>query len=1075
MRKILFMNTSSTKGKLSLIAAAFASVALVACTSATAPDPTSKADSVETTSWPTLQSPISYAEEDKAFVANLVARMSTEQKVGQLMQAEIQTITPAEARQYHIGSILNGGGSVPNRQAAATARDWAVFAQSFYDATATSENGEVAIPVLWGTDAVHGHGNLIGATIFPHNIGLGAANNVELMTRIGEVTAREVRASGIEWIFAPTVAVARNDRWGRTYESYSEHPDRVASLGAALVTGMQGKPGTSTFLDESHTLASVKHYLGDGGTTGGDDQGDTAVSEADLIRLHAPGYFSTLDAGALTVMASFSSWNGDKMHGNRYLLNDILRDKLDFNGFVVGDWNGHGQLPGCTNDSCYQTVNAGLDLVMVPYDWKTMYANTLAQVQAGDISESRLNEAVTRILLVKKQLGLFNGKGPLERELGGNNAVVGSEAHRDVARQAVRESLVLLKNNNRTLPIAGNANVLVAGDGANDLAKQSGGWTVTWQGTGTQQADYVGATSILQGFEQAMSAAGGNVTYSAQGEYVTKPDVAVVVFGEDPYAEGQGDINTLEFSPGKHETLTLLKQLQADGIPVVSVFLSGRPLWVTPYINASDAFVAAWLPGSEAQGIADVLVGDSEGKPVYDFSGTLAFSWPKTPLQDTLNVGDDNYDPLFAYGYGLTYAKGKTVAPLNEDVPGVAGEGVQDIALYAGRPLQPFNVFLNNSQRDQIFSGAFAQLPDGTVTVETTDKDIQEDALLVTFKQDWMSGLFIAGGQLDLSPFYPNGALEFDIRIDDMEKGRLDVILDCNINCRNMIAMRDWAVEKQGKGWQQVSIPMHCMLENAEHGKQVQRAFTLRTGGDGQFALANVHFRREASVPAELQIQCPANIATQPDTLNEYWAVDWWMPRHNEKVAQAQQGTAKLVMIGDSITHGWEGDGKAVWERYFGDIDTLNLGFGGDRTENVLWRLRHGELGNVKPDLVMLMIGTNNTGHRFDDPTRIRDGVAAILDELALQVPDAQVVIQAIFPRSAQPDDELRVNNNQANALLKALAKERQVTFVDFGQAFLTKDGVLTKEVMPDLLHPKEYGYDKWAKQIEPIIKQYVD
>lgn len=1019
--------------------------------------------------WPDLQSPIVYTDEEQQFVADVLSRMSVEQKVGQILQAEIQTITPQEAKQYHIGSILNGGGSVPHRQDGATAKDWATFAQAFYEATASSESG-VAIPVIWGTDAVHGHGNLQGATIFPHNIGLGAANNPDLMEKIGEITAREVRASGIDWVFAPTVAVARNDRWGRTYESYSEVPVRVAALAAPLVEGMQGKIGSAEFLDDTHVMASVKHFIADGGTQGGDDQGNAVMSEADLIRFHAPGYFASLDAGAMTVMSSFSAWNGDKMHGNKYLLDEVLRHHLNFNGFLVGDWNGHGQLPGCTNDSCPASFNAGLDMYMVPYDWRSMYDKVLEQVNAGDISLARLDQAVTRILLVKKRMGMFEGKGPLDRALGGKNEVVGSDAHRQVARQAVRESLVLLKNNQQVLPIAANARILVTGDGADNLAKQSGGWTVTWQGTGTQTDDYTGATSIAGGLRAAVTSAGGTVEVSQNGEFSAQPDVAIVVFGEDPYAEGQGDINTLEYSTGNTVTLALMERLKAQNIPVVAVFLSGRPLWVTPYINAADAFVAAWLPGSEGAGIADVLIGDITGEARYDFRGRLAFSWPATPLQDALNWGDDDYSPLFPYNYGLDYSSNTNLPQLNEDVEGLLDPSQQALSLYSGRPLQPFNVFINNAERNQILSGAFAQLPDGSVTLETTDKDVQEDALKLSFKDSWLSGVYIAGGTIDFTPYMSHGVLSMDLRIDSMKKGTLTVLTDCSINCRQGVNLRDWAIEQEGKGWQSIAIPLSCLVENQSDPSKIQRAFTLRTGGEGQLAVANVSIANNV----QATVSCPANLSVTPATLNEYWSESWWLPRHKKKVTQAQQGTAELVMIGDSITHGWESDGQAVWEKHFGDIDTLNLGFGGDRTENVLWRLDHGTLGKVTPKLTVMMIGTNNTGHRLDTPEAIRDGVAAILDRLEQQIPESPVLLLGIFPRSASPDDALRKNNNAANVLLKALAEEKGIMYADIGDGFLDSSGTLSEEIMPDLLHPKAKGYEIWAKALTPYINKYV-
>ncbi len=1053
-------------------ATALATLLVVGCasekTSSTAPT----VDVQEKVEWPNLTSPIVYAEEDKAFVEDLLGKMTTEQKVGQVLQAEIQSITPEQAREFHIGSILNGGGSVPNRNPEATAKDWAAYAQTFYQASVNADEKHAGIPIIWGTDAVHGHGNLEGATIFPHNIGLGAANNAELVEKIGQATALEVRASGIEWIFAPTVAVARNDRWGRTYESYSENPELVAKLGAALVTGMQGEVGTDEFLGEDRVLATVKHFIGDGGTFGGDDQGDVRLNESELIRIHAPGYFSTLDAGALSLMASFNSINGEKMHGNQYLLTDILREKLDFKGLVVGDWNGHGQVPNCTNDSCPQSFNAGLDLFMVVNDWESMYHKMLEQLAAGEITMARLDEAVRRILLVKKALGLFDGKGPLDRQVGGDNTVIGSDQHREIARQAVRESLVLLKNNDSLLPISTQKHVLVTGPGANDLAMQAGGWTVTWQGTGTKPEDYAGATSIFEGFQQAFEGTSGSVELSADGSYQNKPDVAVVVFGETPYAEGQGDLNSLEFEPDNKKSLALLKQLKSQGIKVVSVFISGRPLWINPEINASDAFVAAWLPGSEGAGIADVLVSENPQSPEYDFTGKLSFSWPKTPLQDELNVGDEDYDPLFAYGYGLTYQDKQNLGILAEQVEGLESASNGDIDLYMGRPLQPWHVFIRNDNSNQILSGAFAQMTDGTATVRTADKDVQEDALEFTFKDVWSSGMYIASGSMDLTDYMQEGTLEVDIRVDAIQNGTLSLSVNCQPYCHQHYPLRDWALEHEGKGWQHLSIPLSCLVEEGTDIANVTRGLDVNTGGAGTVAIANVQIKRQG----EPNMSCVPrdSYATTPGVLNEHWAVSWWMPRHLAKVKQAQQGTADLVMIGDSITNGWEDVGKDVWQKYFGDIDTLNLGFSGDRTENVIWRLQNDALKGVSPDLAVIMIGTNNTGHRLDSPEAIRNGVSVIIDELQKQTPDTKVLLLAIFPRSATPEDELRQNNSKTNILLEQLAQQKGVMFDSFNQAFLTEDGTLTTEIMPDLLHPKQKGYEIWAKQLKPYVDKYV-
>lgn len=622
--------------------------------------------------WPEVPPAIPRDAALEKTIDGLLARMTLEQKVGQVIQPSITTITPADVRNYHLGSVLNGGGGWPGDVRKATPKDWLAMSDAFYEASMDTSGGRLAIPVMWGSDAVHGHNNIVGATLFPHNVGLGAMRNPDLIRRIGEVTAEEMRATGIDWNFSPTVAVARDDRWGRSYESWSEEPAIVRAYAEQMILGLQGKPQTRGFLGRGKVIATAKHFLGDGGTEGGRDQGNTLATEVELRDIHGAGYVGALRAGVQVVMASYNSWHGRKMHGIGELLTDVLKKQMGFDGLVVGDWNGHGQVAGCTNASCPQSFNAGVDIFMVPEDWKKLWENTIAQVKSGEISRERLDDAVRRILRVKYRAGLFTAGKPSERPLGGDFSVIGSPAHRAVARQAVRESLVLLKNNGNVLPLKAAQHVLVAGDGADSIAKQSGGWTLTWQGDGNTNADFPGGTSIGAGLRAALP----RVIVSADGSYDQKPDIAVVVFGEDPYAEFQGDRATVIYD--NERDLSLLRKLRAAGIPIVSVFLSGRPLWVNPYLNESDAFVAAWLPGTEGGGVADVLSGK------HDFKGKLSFSWPKLPTQNVLNRGGANYDPLFAYGFGLTYADRVELPQLTVDMSGV-DQSRPDVYLVDGR------------------------------------------------------------------------------------------------------------------------------------------------------------------------------------------------------------------------------------------------------------------------------------------------------------------------------------------------------------------------------------------------------
>lgn len=601
----------------------------------------------DTSLWPKVSPPVPKDPVIEAKIDELIEQMSVEQKVGQIIQAEIQSISAEDVGKYHIGSVLNGGGSWPIKDDAQGPLDgWLALASLFYEASV--ENG-LPIPVLWGTDAVHGHNNVVGATLFPHNIGLGAANNPTLMRDIGAATAREVAVTGIDWTFAPTVAAARDIRWGRTYESYSEIPELAGELGKELILGLQGHPELGNFLSQEKVIATTKHFVGDGGTlmgTGRDgklDQGDTIISEKDLYQLHGISHTQALEVGTQTVMASFNSWNGDKLHGNKYLLTDILKERMGFDGFVIGDWNGHEQIPGCSNQSCPQAINAGVDLIMVPEDWKAFHANTVKQVESGKITMARLEDAVRRILRVKFRAGMFEDGEPSKHKLAGRAKWVGHHTHRAVARQAVRESLVLLKNNG-VLPISPTANMMVGGSGADSAAMQCGGWCVTWQGRDAKKGDYKGTTTIFEGLSEAVRISGGAV-YMKNTQAAQAADVAIIVFGETPYAEFEGDLQSTDFNLKNNADFRLMQQLKADGVPVVAVFLSGRPRGVDAAIALADAFVVAWLPGSEGAGVADVLIAK---KTPYDFKGRLSFSWPQTGANTST-------EPKYKVGFGLTY------------------------------------------------------------------------------------------------------------------------------------------------------------------------------------------------------------------------------------------------------------------------------------------------------------------------------------------------------------------------------------------------------------------------------------
>jgi len=645
--------------------AAYCAACALAAGTAAIPAPggdLSAAPGVHAQRWPKLHPPLARDPLLEARVDQLLAHMTPTQKVGQLIQADIGSITPDDLVHYPLGSILNGGNSSPRGDKLAAPSEWLSLADRFYEASMAS--GPQGLPLLWGTDAVHGHNNIPGATLFPHNIGLGAARDPQLIRRIGEITALEVRVTGLDWAFAPTVAVVRDARWGRTYESYAEKPGLVREYAAAMVEGLQGMAGTPQFLDAAHVVATAKHFLGDGGTRDGRDEGDNISSESELHDVDAAGHEAALLAGVQTVMASYSSWHGVKMHGNHALLTEVLKGRMGFDGLVVGDWNGHAQLPGCTAVRCAAAINAGIDVLMAPDGWRELHANLLEQVAAGEVPEPRLDDAVRRVLRVKLRAHLDSEGRPSTRPFAGHYELLGAPDHRAVARQAVRESLVLLKNHHHLLPLSPHARVLVAGDAADSIARQSGGWSLDWQGTEPNLA-FPDAETIYAGIARCVAAAGGTATLSPEGAFTERPDVAIVVFGEHPYAEYQGDVTTLEYSPADKHDLGLLRRLRAQNIPVVGVLLSGRPLWVNPELNASDSFVAAWLPGAAGGGIADVLFRAADGTVRYDFRGRLSFSWPRSPRPPAVGRRPGE-PPLFPYGYGLRYRDAGELAQLPE-------------------------------------------------------------------------------------------------------------------------------------------------------------------------------------------------------------------------------------------------------------------------------------------------------------------------------------------------------------------------------------------------------------------------
>lgn len=593
----------------------------------------------------------------QAKVDDLVSRMTLDEKIGQMTQLEKGSITPGEIARYFVGSVLSGGGGAPSPN---TAEGWAAMVNSFQQEALTTR---LAIPLIYGADAVHGHGNLYGATIFPQEIALGATLNADLVRRIGQATAEEMLATGTQWNFAPVVAVPQDIRWGRTYESYAEDTALVSQLAAAYVEGLQTLPeGYSPAEGQTlYTLATPKHFLGDGGTTLGTstqfyriqfllDQGDMRYTDAEVRKLFLPPYQAAVESGAMSIMISYSSWNGEKMHGSKYWITDVLKGELGFEGFVVSDWAGIDQVGMTYYESVVTAINAGIDMSMVPTDVEGFTRTMKQAVINQDIPIERIDDAVRRILTVKYKLGLFEHPFSDPMLL----STVGSDAHRSLARQAVRESLVLLKNSRKILPLEKNIPLIyVAGVAADDIGIQCGGWTIEWQG---KIGDIVPGTTILQGIKDAISQ-NSKIEFRPAGDFTDKADLGIAVVGEMPYAEGIGDRKELSLSDFDRR---MIENLREHSKKLVVILISGRPMVISDVYPLADAWVAAWLPGSEGAGVADVLFGD------YPFVGRLPFTWPRS--NDQLPVNKNNVkstsgcsSPLFPYGYGLGEAGSRPI------------------------------------------------------------------------------------------------------------------------------------------------------------------------------------------------------------------------------------------------------------------------------------------------------------------------------------------------------------------------------------------------------------------------------
>jgi beta-glucosidase len=802
--------------------------------------------------WPRVRSAIRKdpALEDR--IQEILASMTLAQKVGQMTQPEIKSITPDEVRQYYIGSVLNGGGSWPGKNKRASLRDWLDLADRYHQASLGTD-AKTPIPVIWGTDAVHGHSNLYGATLFPHNIGLGAAHDPELIERIGEATGQATRASGIGWVFAPTLAVTQDVRWGRSYESFSSEGALVRDYATAYVKGLQGD-----FTGDGNVVATAKHYIGDGATEHGKDQGNSIVTRAEMINVHGQGYYAALGAGVQTVMASYNSWNDvaagvdyGKMHGTRALLTEALKDKMGFDGFVVSDWNGIAQVKGCSNASCPQAINAGIDMAMVPDDWKAFIANTLRQVESGEIPMARIDDAVTRILRVKLRAGLFGHKPSDSRYAGDEKAL----QHRELARRAVRESLVLLKNEGNALPLKRGQRILVVGKSADSMPNQAGGWSLTWQGTDNVNADYPNADTVLAGLREA--AGDANVVFSEIGKNLdaARFDVVVAVIGETPYAETNGDIvpsDTLSHSRRHPEDLAVLQAASATGKPVVTVFLSGRPLYANDLINLSNAFVAAWLPGTEGKGVTDVLFAGSGGTAL-DFRGRLTFPWPNDPCPAPSDRPDPARPPLFGSGYGLSYSQPSVVARLPVSNRNSCGEATA-LPIFNMADAPTFALHVSSGAAERALGAdlnSTLRWPDAkpALQVRTVQVNTQQDAKEVT----WLAPARF----FSRNPARNNlnalatarGALQFDIQLVRAPDSAVTLSMGCGANCSGGIDLAPTLVGLAPGHKRTLKVPLACFAKRGADLGGIEVPFSV--AADAPFSAAFTNIRVVAGAGAD--------------------------------------------------------------------------------------------------------------------------------------------------------------------------------------------------------------------------------
>ncbi|MET9480860.1 glycoside hydrolase family 3 N-terminal domain-containing protein [Streptomyces sp. NPDC006638] len=828
--------------------------------------------------WPSLRSDIAPDPALEQAVRGILAHMTVEEKIGQMIQPDLVELTAEDVRTYRIGSALNGAGRWPGGDRRAGAGAWAETVGGFWEAAQEAyKDRPFTIPFMWASDAVHGHNNVHGATIFPHNIGLGAAHDADLIRRVGAVTAREIAATGIDWTFAPTVATPRDLRWGRCYEGYSEDPEIVHVYARAMVEGLQGDAeGLRT---DSRVISCVKHWVGDGGTFGGEDRGIARCSEDLLRNIHAMGFFSGIEAGSQSVMVSYSGWESEdrseeRAHGSAYLITDVLKDALGFDGIVVGDWDAHPYVDGCSQGDAGNVIKAGVDILMISSreKWQAVYRDALARVHSGDIPMSRIDDAVLRVLRVKMRAGLWDKPRPQDRSLAGRQEILGAPEHRALARESVRKSLVLLKHENAVLPLARTAKVLVTGSAADAITKQTGGFTVTWQGDDVTLDDFPGGATLAGAVAEVVGDGRCTVDPLLDHADVSEHDVVVVGIGEDTYAEMLGSISpwhTVEYAalkPSYARDLEILRELRAAGATVVTVLFSGRPLYVTEEINLSDAFVAAWLPGPAAQGITDLLFAPAEGEQPYDFQGRLSFSWPRGRRTTTSHrvpphipdyqvpPGEEEpvgkHAPLFPYGSGLTLrgpapadGPGPYPLPLDEDDDAPPAELFTGDTLVVG-PGDPAYLF-------EVSATANGPQPipsDGRhetvfVTTEPVATPGGRDGVSLTFKgtRTFVYAQAHGGRPADLRDLVArDGSLSFDVRVVEPPTDPFHLACHNDYPRQPALDISARLAALPAGEWTRISVPLSELADAGVDFAHVDVPFLVCTEGKARLEISGI-------------------------------------------------------------------------------------------------------------------------------------------------------------------------------------------------------------------------------------------